>query len=169
MHNTTFIEYFLAFAIGAVILLYMFQSMPQNGKQTRNHKNKKNTNSMYPVILDTCNRGSGPHMPVPYGHPVLQAHPVHRVGPVYNFHQHFNKYNPALTVQNPTSIPQPNQTVEDRNGVAYPTGIPQMGWRNYYLANYSENQINYQDPFEGTPIRNFLNNMENVQNIYREC
>ena len=163
MHNTTFIEYLLAFSIGAVILLYMFQSLPSTNKQTRNHKNKRNTNSMYPVILDTCNRGSGPHMAVPYGNP------VHRVGPVYNFHQHFNKYNPALTVQNPASIPQPNQTVEDRNGVAYPTGIPELGWRNYYLANYSENQVPSQDPFAGTPIRNFLNNMENVQNIYREC
>lgn len=157
MYDTTLIEYFLAFSIGAVILLYMFQSMPKNVKHIGNYKNKKNTNSMYPVISDTCNRDIGPHMP------------VHHVGPVYNFHQHFNKYNPALTVQNPSSIPQSNQTVEDHNGVAYPTGIPQMGWRNYYLANYSENQINYQDPFEGTPIRNFLNNMENVQNIYREC
>jgi hypothetical protein len=157
MHDTTVVEYFLAFSIGAVILLYMFQSMHPTGKYSNNHKNKKDTNSMYPVILDTCNRGPGPHMP------------VHRVGPVYNFHQHFNKYNPALTVQHPSSIPQSNQTVEDRNGVAYPTGIPEMGWRNYYLANYSENQIKYQDPFAGTPIRNFLNNMENVQNIYREC
>ena len=158
MHDTTVVEYFLAFSIGAVILLYMFQSMPKTGKNSSNHKNKKNTNSMYPVILDTCNRG-----------PVLQTQPVHRVGPVYNFHQHFNKYNPALTVQHPSSIPQGNQTVEDRNGVAYPTGIPEMGWRNFYLANYSENQIEYQDPFAGTQIRNFLDNMENVQNIYREC
>jgi hypothetical protein len=158
MHDTTFIEYLLTFLIGAVILLYMFQSLPKTNKiLLNNYKNKSNTNSMYPIILDTCKKGHGHHMP------------VHRVGPVHNFHQHFNKYNPSLTVQHPSSIPQPNQTIEDKNGLAYPTGIPELGWRNYYLANFSENQVPYQDPFAGTPIRTFLNNMENVQNIYREC
>ena len=75
--------------------------------------------------------------------------PVHRVGPVYNFHQAFNKYN--------------------RNLLAMPTGIPEMGWRNFYLANFSQNQVPPQDPFSGTPIRNFLDNLENVDNLYRKC
>ena len=76
--------------------------------------------------------------------------PVHRIGPVYNFHQSFNKYN---------SIIQNN----------YTTGIPEMGWRNYYLTNFTTNQVPEQDPFAGTSIRNFLNNMDSVDNIYRKC
>jgi hypothetical protein len=76
--------------------------------------------------------------------------PVHRVGPVYNFHQTFNKYNPVLLPNNPT-------------------GIPEMGWRNFYLANFNNNQVPEDDPFSKTPIRNFLDNLENVDNIYRKC
>ena len=76
--------------------------------------------------------------------------PIHRVGPVYNFHQSFGKYKhmPCAGI---------------------PTGIPEMGWRNFFLANYSNNQVVEEDPFEGIPTRNFLNNLESVKNIYREC
>jgi hypothetical protein len=76
--------------------------------------------------------------------------PVHRVGPVINFHQSFNNYNPALMV-------------------GMPTGNPYMGWRNFYLKNFTQYQVPEQDPFVGTPVRNFLNNLENVDNIYRKC
>ena len=50
-----------------------------------------------------------------------------------------------------------------------PTGIPEMGWRNFFLANYSKSQVVEEDPFEGIPTRNFLDNLENVKNLYREC
>ena len=76
--------------------------------------------------------------------------PVHRVGPIYNFHQSFNKSANTLNTNNST-------------------GIHEMGWRNIYLANFTKNQVPIQDPFEGTPVRNFLNNLENVDNIYRKC
>ena len=76
--------------------------------------------------------------------------PIHRVGPVYNFHQSFGKYKHMPCA-------------------GMPTGIPEMGWRNFFLANYSNNQVVEEDPFEGIPTRNFLNNLESVKNIYREC
>jgi hypothetical protein len=81
--------------------------------------------------------------------------PIHRVGPVINFHQHFNKYttNPTYT------------TVK---GCGKPTGIPELGWRNMYISNYTKNEVKDEDPFSGISTRNYLNNMENVDNIYRK-
>jgi hypothetical protein len=81
--------------------------------------------------------------------------PIHRVGPVINFHQHFNKYttNPTYT------------TVK---GCGNPTGIPELGWRNMYISNYTNNEVKYEDAFAGISTRNYLNNMENVDNIYRK-
>jgi hypothetical protein len=74
--------------------------------------------------------------------------PVHRVGPIINFHQSFNKYNKL-------------------KGYGGPTGIPELGWRNYYLENFNKNEVKKEDPFDGISTRNYLNNMENVKNIYR--
>lgn len=76
--------------------------------------------------------------------------PVHRVGPAINFHQSFNKYNSNL-------------------GLGIPTGIPEMGWRNFYLANFNNNMVPENDVFSGTIVRNYLDNLDNVKNIYREC
>lgn len=109
------------------------------GKSGSGKANTTKTEKFLPIIWDTCPRRVN-----------AGGMPVHRVGPVYNFHQHFNKYNPAL-------------------GAGSPTGIPEMGWRNYYLSNYKSDGVEWTDPFSGTPIRTFLDNMENVENIYREC
>ena len=137
----------------------MYQTMPGDsgigGKGGNN--GVKGGETFYPVIWDTCRMRSGDGVGMP----------VHRVGPVYNFHQHFNKYSPLITgVRNPASI------VECGNGNApgfAPTGIPELGWRNWYLSNYGRNEVPEIDPFAGTMIRNFLDNMENVDNIYRKC
>lgn len=50
-----------------------------------------------------------------------------------------------------------------------PTGIPEMGWRNFVLANYSTPYIKPKEPFSGIHTRNCLNNMESVDNLYRKC
>ena len=65
--------------------------------------------------------------------------PVHRVGPVINFHQSFK---PVL---------------------------PELGWRNLYLSRYNNSEVPNDTNFDGTIIRNFLNNLDNVDNIYRKC
>ena len=65
--------------------------------------------------------------------------PVHHIGPVLNFHQ---KFKPEL---------------------------PELGWRNFYLNNYTKTLPENDTNFEGTPIREYLDNMENVKNLYREC
>ena len=70
-----------------------------------------------------------------------QCMPMHRVGPIHNFHQSFAK----------------SKT------------MPEMGWRNFFLSNYSNNNVVEEDPFSQIPTRHFLDNLESVKNIYREC
>jgi hypothetical protein len=155
--DITFVNGVLLFAILAVLVIYLYQSTPslwKSNNRTRSNNNNLKGEGFIPVIWDTCKIGNRTGMP------------VHRVGPVYNFHQHFNKYSPLITCsQNPSSIPE----VDTKCTMSYPTGIPEMGWRNWYLANFSKNEIKAEDPFAGTSIRNFLNNMENVDNLYRKC
>jgi len=153
--ETTFISGLLFASLLAILGLYLYQGTPalHSGKSS-NSKNSKKSEAFLPVIFDTCPRMR------------ISGMPVHRVGPVHNFHQHFNKYSPLITCsKSASSIPQEDTECT----TAYPTGIPEMGWRNWYLSQYSQNQVPPQDPFAGTSIRNFLDNMENVDNIYRKC
>ena len=141
--ETTFLSYALALCLALILILYLYQSktMGNNNNKTNNKINKKK-DAFFPVIHDTCKNLR------------LSGMPVHRVGPVINFHQSFGKYK---NMQNGTY----------KNG--FPNGIPEMAWRNYYLANFNKNEVQEQDSFTGTVIRNYLDNMDNVKNIYREC
>ena len=176
--DTTFLSCLLVFALLSILVLYLYQTLP-NSSNPSNSNTKQNGKgeAFFPIIFDTCNTQRTSGMP------------VHRVGPVHNFHQTFNKYNPALLPNNtptgihqtgnqfenryllaePTGIHQTGDQFENRYQLAEPTGIPEMGWRNFYLSNFSQNQVPPQDPFSGTPIRNFLDNLENVDNLYRKC
>ena len=157
--DTTFLSCLLVFALLSILVLYLYQTLP-NSSNPSNSNTKQNGKgeAFFPIIFDTCNTQRTSGMP------------VHRVGPVHNFHQTFNKYNPALLPNNtPTGIHQTGNQFENRYLLAEPTGIPEMGWRNFYLSNFSQNQVPPQDPFSGTPIRNFLDNLENVDNLYRKC
>ena len=153
--ETTFISGLLFASLLAILVLYLYQGTPAlHSSKSSNSKNGKQSESFLPIIFDTCPRAR------------ISGMPVHRVGPVHNFHQHFNKYSPLITCsKGAASIPE----VDTACTTAYPTGIPELGWRNLYLSQYSQNQVPPQDPFAGTSIRNFLDNMENVDNIYRKC
>lgn len=155
--ETTFISGLLFASLLAILGLYLYQGTPalHSGKSINSRNNMTGkSESFLPVIFDTCPRVR------------MSGMPVHRVGPVHNFHQHFNKYSPLITCsKGAASIPE----VDTKCIIANPTGIPEMGWRNFYLSQYSQNQVPPQDPFAGTSIRNFLDNMENVDNIYRKC
>jgi len=154
--DTFFINTVLLFAILAVLLVYLYQNTPTLKTLSNNSTRipQVSKDSFMPIIWDTCKMDVS-----------RKGMPVHHVGPVYNFHQHFNKYSPSLTCNNPSSIPQSNNECISSG----PSGIPEMGWRNFYLSNFSKNEIKLVDPFAGTNIRNYLNNMENVDNIYRKC
>lgn len=40
-----------------------------------------------------------------------------------------------------------------------------LGWRYFYLKNQSNNQIEDDKNFQGTSVRNYLDHLENTQNI----
>ena len=122
------------------IILVLYLYQITDGE--RLNKRKQNKHKLEPMITKHDNDDNRIHK--------KNCMPIHRVGPVYNFHQSFGKYKHMPCA-------------------GMPTGIPEMGWRNFFLANYSKSQVVEEDPFEGIPTRNFLNNLENVKNLYREC
>lgn len=146
--DTTFLSCLLAISLIIILVIYLYQILPTQNNQSSN-TSKTTRESFYPVIFDTCNINRTSGMP------------VHRVGPVINFHQSFNKYSPAIQ-----SIIQNNNNGSSRQ---FATQIPEMGWRNLYLSHFNKNMVPNIDPFAGTPIRNFLDNLDNVDNIYRKC
>lgn len=139
--DTTFLSYVLVLCLALLLVLYLSQNKYTENKYNMNMNNNKK-DSYLPVIFDTCKNKRTSGMP------------VHRIGPIKNFHQSFGKYK---NMQNGTY----------KNG--FPNGIPEMAWRNYYLSNFNKNEVSTEDPFAGTIIRNYLDNMENVKNIYRQC
>ena len=42
-----------------------------------------------------------------------------------------------------------------------------LGWRNYYLRNNNKNLVKKNNNFKDSLFSNYLKNMENVQNIYK--
>ena len=101
--------------------------------------NPKSKEKFLPIIWDTCINN---RLAGSTNLPVgveYNGMPVHRVGPVINFHQSFKK------------------------------SLPELGWRNYYLNTYNAYHVPPDTNFDGCGIRNFLNNLENVDNIYRKC
>ena len=165
--ENTFISYLLFFCLTIVLLMYLNQNM--NTKCIR-HKNTSNPHTIIhpspnthpnhlnnPNHLNTSSYSNINTNPFDTCKTIrTSGMPVHSVGPVINFHQHFTKYttNPTYT------------TVKCGGN---PTGIPELGWRNMYISNYSKNEIPEDDPFSGIVTRNFLDNMSNVDNIYRKC
>jgi len=140
--DTTFLNCFLALCLFGILILFFVQSLKVNNPNIKNKQNGKLGEQFLPVIFDTCLMQR----------PRTTGMPVHRVGPVYNFHQYFNKY--------------PNAFAQLTN----PTGTPEMGWRNFYLNNYNNSMVDYTDtPFKNIPTRHFLDNLDNVDNIYRKC
>ena len=146
--DTTFLSYLLGFCLVIILIVYLHQTTNQNVTSKNNKLNNKLNNSDDDIIIMIYNEHLKKAQQDKRLHQKKRV-PIHPVGPIYNFHQHFNKYK---------TMP----------GVGYPTGIPEMGWRNLFLANYSDNQVVEEDPFAGIPTRNFLNNLDNVKNIYRE-
>ena len=149
--DTTFLSYLLLLSLILILILYLHQiskNTRMNNKNTKNQLHENNEKSLFTMYNNKLTLEDHNNKYKDRIHKKL-CMPIHPVGPVHNFHQHFNKYK---------NIPISS----------LPTGIPEMGWRNLYLANYSQNQVVEEDPFSGTPIRNFLNNLDNVKNIYRE-
>jgi hypothetical protein len=156
--DTTFLSYLLTFCLAVMLVVYLYQITEGDTSKKNNIKNlqmDKNGNVLGMVYDKKINsiHNNDTNNVTKYNnkHSVHKKNymPVHPVGPVHNFHQSFNKYK---------NMPD----------AGYPTGIPEMGWRNLYLANYSDNLVVEEDSFSGIPTRHFLDNLDNVKNIYRE-
>ena len=150
--DTSFLSYLLTFCLAVILVVYLYQitegDNSKNGKNNKKLQTDKNGNLlfMYDKKPKSINKEDEKHKNRLHKKTSM---PIHPTGPVRNFHQSFNKY-------------------KNMDGVGYPTGIPEMGWRNLYLANYSDNLVLEEDPFSGISTRNYLDNLENVKNIYRE-
>ena len=144
--DTTFLSYSLSLFLIIILIAYLHQTTNQNAKKINNSKKLNNSDEEILIMIYNENLKKAQNDKRLHK---KKCPPIHPVGPVYNFHQHFNKYK---------TMP----------GVGYPTGIPEMGWRNLFLSNYSDTQVVNEDPFSGIPTRAFLDNLDNVKNIYRE-
>ena len=151
--DTSFLNYLLGLSLSLILIVYLNQTMTiKQHKQLKQLKNKMpmqmpmQMQKTIPMNLQTqkmltqCKTGM----------------PVHSVGPVINFHQRFTKYTT-------------NPTYTTIKGCGIPTGIPELGWRNMYLYNFSKSEVPEDNQFSGIITKNYLNNMENVDNIYRKC
>ena len=146
--DTTFISYLLTFCLAVILVAYLYQ-ITDGAKTNKNSNNKLNSNS-FVAMINHLNNTINNNEINENNKQTKDCMPIHHVGPIRNFHQSFGKYK---------TMPF----------AGLPTGIPEMGWRNYFLANYSTPHTKPEDPFSGIPTRNFLNNMKSVDNLYRKC
>jgi hypothetical protein len=153
--ENSFLNYLLFLCLALILIISLYQNNNKFKKMKANpYPNNHSSNIIQHINVEPNNLELS-NIPNQYTIFRKTGMPIHRVGPVINFHQHFNKYttNPTYT------------TVK---GCGNPTGIPELGWRNMYISNYTHNEVKEEDPFSGIPTRNYLNNMENVDNIYRK-
>ena len=161
--DNAFLQYLLFLCLALILIVYLYQ----NDKKMKHHKVKKTGQHInvtpklhidaYAAQAAHAAQAAPTFQNIPNQYTIFKntGMPIHRVGPVINFHQHFNKYttNPTYT------------TVK---GCGSPTGIPELGWRNMYISNYTKDEVKIEDPFSGIVTRNYLDNMTNVDNIYRQ-
>jgi len=157
--ENAFLNYLLCLCLALILITCLYQNNNKFKKMKSNFNpnlnpipNKNKVIQHINIIPDNLN-----NLNISNQHTIFRntGMPIHRVGPAINFHQHFNKYT-----NNPTYT-----TIK---GCGNPTGIPELGWRNMYISNYTHNEVKEEDPFSGISTRNYLNNMENVDNIYRK-
>ena len=142
--DTTFISYLLTFCLALILVVYLYQITDGSRTNTNLNKNNKVNSNSFSLMINKLNNNNNTN------NNNKKCMPIHHVGPVRNFHQSFGKYK---------NMPD----------VGLPTGIPEMGWRNFFLKNYSNTHIVEEDSFSGIPTRHFLDNMESVDNLYRQC
>ena len=141
--DTTFISYLLTFCLAVILVVYLYQITDGSRTNTNLNKNNKVNSNSFSLMINKLNNNNNINNK-------KNCMPIHHVGPIRNFHQSFGKYK---------NMPD----------AGLPTGIPEMGWRNYFLTNYSTPHTQTEDPFSGIPTRYFLDNMESVDNLYRKC
>ena len=153
--DNAFLQYLLFLCLALILIVYLYQNNTKFKKSKAHHHPHNNTNKVIQHINVTPKHLELSNIPNQYTIFRNSGMPIHRVGPVINFHQHFNKYTT-------------NPTYTTIKGCGSPTGIPELGWRNMYISNYTKDEVKEEDPFSGIVTRNYLDNMQNVDNIYRK-
>lgn len=93
------------------------------------------------------------------------------LGPVVNFHQKF-RLNKLVHAKDEVVVSDLNNR---RNLYAQvlankvaESAIKELGWRNWWLRKKTKFGVNDNKNFDDIPTRDYLNNLENTQNIYLE-
>ena len=148
--DTQFISLFLLVFVINIIGLYIYQ---QNNKSVNNELNNELNNSgeeamyIHSILNNNANHNTNNNV-VSSCHLDIEAARV--LGPVHNFHQKFNKqlYNLDTKYQQKNADP--------------------LGWRKRYLIKNNKFLVPTDKNFDNISTKNFLNNLENVDNIYRK-
>jgi hypothetical protein len=96
------------------------------------------------------------------------------LGPVVNFHQKF-RLNKLVHAKDDVVVSDLNDRVNlyaEMKSNANPTkdesAIKELGWRNWWLRQKTKFGVENNNNFNNIPTREFLNKLENTQNIYLE-
>ena len=139
--NNQFINLFLLLFIINIIGLYIYQQ--NNPKLEDNNQNIVNEIEYLHLnkINTTPKKSSSCHLD-------QEANRV--LGPVHNFHEKFNKrlYN-----------------LDDKYKQKH---ADPLGWRKRYLLNNNKYLVPNDNNFEGILTKNYLNQLENTDNLYRK-
>jgi hypothetical protein len=93
------------------------------------------------------------------------------LGPVVNFHQKF-RLNKLVHAKDEVVVSDLNNRrnlySEILANKASESAIKELGWRNWWLRKKTKFDVNDNKNFDNIPTREYLNNLENTQNIYLE-
>lgn len=141
--DNDFVNMFLLFFIISIVILYIYQqeNPTANNNDTINGLLLQNTdlNSINNDNLSKCQNNFECY---------LDREANRKLGPVHNFHQTFNEkhYKLKNTKRNPNVL----------------------GWRNHYITKNNKFLVSPDINFDNVSTKNFLKNLENVKNVYRQ-
>jgi hypothetical protein len=143
--DNTFINMFLLVFIIGIVVLYVNQ-----------YSNPINNNSINGLLLQNTNlntyNNSGDNLSKCQNNMecYLDREANRKLGPVHNFHQSFSKDHYKLLKDSP----QKKANV--------------LGWRNHYITKNNKFLVSPDKNFDNVSTKNFLHNLENVKNVYRQ-
>lgn len=127
---------FLEYLLIFIIIICSIYYFLQNNKN--NNDDKNNLNAINNNINDISSSNSNSIINEKFL-PIMPS--KRQLGPVHNFHEKFN---------------------ERLNTKKY----KELGWRNWWFTNKRCSTLGSDTGFEGTVVKNYLSNMDNVKNMF---
>lgn len=142
--DNQFINVFLLLFVVNIIGLYIYQQYQNPNEKLSLEMDINNVLQDAEYVHLNCNKNKID----PNCH--LDREANRKLGPVHEFHQKFNKqlYNLDSKHQQKNADP--------------------LGWRKRYILKNNKYLVPNDTNFEGIATRNFLNQLENTDNIYRK-